>query len=135
MDSIDQAILRCLTGNSRMQWKEIGQEVHLTGQAVAERVQKMQDRGWITGYTVKVDDAALGLTTALVTVFMKGPDHVPFLRFVQECPAITEAQRISGDGCYWLRVLTTGPEALNEVLDAVLRYGNYRVQIGLLQMK
>ncbi|MGM0876542.1 MAG: AsnC family protein [Bacillota bacterium] len=40
IDHIDMEIIRCLQSNSRMQWKQIGQLVHLSGVAVANRIQR-----------------------------------------------------------------------------------------------
>jgi Lrp/AsnC family leucine-responsive transcriptional regulator len=51
VNTMNQAILKRLKTNSRMSWQQIGKEVHLTGQAVAARVQQMQDDGVIGGAT------------------------------------------------------------------------------------
>ena len=42
-DQVDLQIIRLLEENSRLKWKEIGDIVHLTGQAVAARIQKLED--------------------------------------------------------------------------------------------
>ncbi|KDN14270.1 AsnC family transcriptional regulator [Snodgrassella communis] len=45
MDKKDRAILDLLKSNSRLSWKEIGEKVFLSGQAVGLRVQNLVDRG------------------------------------------------------------------------------------------
>ena len=50
-DSTDMAIIDLLRKNYRMQWREIGEQVHLTGQAVANRIRRMEELGLIKGYT------------------------------------------------------------------------------------
>ena len=60
LDNTDYQILNELTQNSRMTMKELGQKVHLTGQATATRVAKLEDSGVIEGYTIKVNDTKLG---------------------------------------------------------------------------
>lgn len=60
LDNTDYQILNKLTQNSRMTMKELGQKVHLTGQATATRVAKLEDSGVIEGYTIKVNDTKLG---------------------------------------------------------------------------
>lgn len=47
VDKIDLEILNWLQQDSRMQWKEIGEKVHLTGQAVAARIRKLEEMGVI----------------------------------------------------------------------------------------
>lgn len=136
IDTLDMEILEQLANNSRLQWKEIGEQVHLTGQAVAARVRRMEDIGLIEGYTLKINPEKLGQPiTALITVFMKSTDHGSFCDFLKRTKEVTEAHRISGDGCYWLQVLTTSQEDLNKVLDEILRYGNYRVNLSIGKIK
>ncbi|MDA6151480.1 AsnC family transcriptional regulator, partial [Escherichia coli] len=38
IDQIDFQILRLLTENSRIQWKDLGEQIHMTGQAVGNRI-------------------------------------------------------------------------------------------------
>ena len=52
-DKTSQAILRGLRRNARISWQDLGRAVHLSGQAVAERVRQMQDAGVIDGFTLK----------------------------------------------------------------------------------
>lgn len=136
IDRTDQAILYLLRQDARLQWKEIGDQVHLTGQAVAARIRRMQDLGIIRGFTVQVDQARAGRPiNALVTVFMKTTEHGAFRRFLAEEELVEEAHRVSGEGCYWLNVRAASQEELNGFLDRVLAYGNYRVNLSIGQVK
>ena len=72
IDETDQQILRCLQKNSRMQWQEIGKIVHLTGQAVAARILRMQDDGVIETFTINLNHEKFGKPIfAFITIFMK----------------------------------------------------------------
>lgn len=136
LDQIDMAILKCLQENARAQWREIGEQVHLTGQAVGGRIRKMEELGIIEGYTVRLNRGQLGQAIhALVTIFMKTVDHAPFQTFIQKQSAIIEAHRISGEGCYLLKVSIPDQDTLNMLLDDILRYGNYRVNLSIKQLK
>jgi len=118
LDHTDKDILRLLKQNARLQWREIGEQVHMTGQAVGARIRKLEDNGVIRGYTALTDPAKEGLTVhGLVIVFLKSPNHQAFLRFVQSEAAIVEAYRISGEGCYQLHVLAENNEAMTAMLD------------------
>jgi Lrp/AsnC family leucine-responsive transcriptional regulator len=44
-----------LSKNSRITMKELGERVHLLGQATSARVAKLEDSGIIEGYTIKVN--------------------------------------------------------------------------------
>jgi Lrp/AsnC family leucine-responsive transcriptional regulator len=136
LDQTDMAILKLLQVNSRLQWKQIGEKVHLTGQAVAARVEAMQDSGVIQCFTICLDAAKLGKpVTAFITVFMNNARHEPFHRFIQQQDYITQAHRISGEGCYWLAACLASPEQLSQLLTTLLEFGNYRVAISLDQIK
>ncbi|WP_134685454.1 Lrp/AsnC family transcriptional regulator [Brevibacillus migulae] len=136
LDPIDMAILKCLQENARAQWREIGERVHLTGQAVGGRIRKMEELGIIEGYTVRLNPGKLEPSIhALVTIFMKTSDHAPFQAFIQKQAEIIEAHRISGEGCYLLKVSVSDQEKLNTLLDDILHFGNYRVNLSIKQLK
>jgi Lrp/AsnC family transcriptional regulator, leucine-responsive regulatory protein len=135
-DQTDMAIIDLLKKNSRMQWREIGEQVHLTGQAVANRIRRMEELGLIKRYTIDLDDSKLGKSmVALVTVFMKTTDHPAFHEFVNKNDVITEADRISGGGCYFLKVLVSSNEELRDFLNSLLEFGNYRVNLSIGSIK
>jgi Lrp/AsnC family transcriptional regulator, leucine-responsive regulatory protein len=136
LDNTDMQILNYLKKNSRMQWKEIGELVHLTGPAVAARIRRMEDLGVIKAFTVNVNHEKLGKAlTAFITVFMKTTDHQSFQRFLIGQEMVTECHRVSGEGCYWLKINCTNHEDLNNFLDQLLRYGNYRLSLSIGEFK
>jgi len=136
IDQTDQQILRCLQKNSRMQWQEIGKIVHLTGQAVAARILRMQDDGVIEAFTINLNHEKLGKSIfAFITIFMKSAEHSKFQYFLDHCEAITEAHRVSGEGCYWLKANLATQKELNELLDTLLLYGNYKVNLSINKVK
>jgi len=136
IDQTDQQILKCLQKNSRMQWQEIGRIVHLTGQAVATRIRRMQDDGIIEAFTIKLNYENLCRPiAAFITVFMNSSKHEQFQQFLSNNNAILEAYRISGEGCYWLKTNVATQKELNELLDAILLYGNYKVNLSIGKIK
>nr|WP_305120969.1 Lrp/AsnC family transcriptional regulator [Saccharibacillus sp. JS10] len=137
LDDIDRMILALLLEDSRRTHKEIGEQVHLTGQAVGTRVRRMQENGVIHGYTLRWNPAQAGVgTEAFVTVFLdSGTIHASFLAFAQKDERVAELDRTSGEGCYLLKVRTGSPQELNDFLQALLRYGNYRVNLSMGRLK
>jgi Lrp/AsnC family leucine-responsive transcriptional regulator len=135
-DQTDWQILQCLQKDSRMQWQEIGKIVHLTGQAVAARIRRMQEIGIIEGFTVQLSHEKLGRPLlAFITIFMHTADHSAFQRFLLNRQDIIEAHRVSGEGCYWLKANVATQEELTALLDAILKYGNYRVNLSIGRIK
>jgi len=60
MDHIDRDILAQLDRNGRMRWGELAAAVHLSPNAVAERVRRLQRSGVITGFSLRRDWSTLG---------------------------------------------------------------------------
>lgn len=136
LDHTDLEILKRLKANGKMQFKDIGEAVHLTGQAVSNRVSRMEELGVIKGYSVVLDEKLLGKAImAYVTIFMKTTKHGDFHVFLNNHDAVVEASRISGEGCYMLKIQVNSQEDLNHFLDSVLNYGNYRVNISIGKIK
>lgn len=132
MDEIDYKIIKLLKENSRIQWKEIGDSIHLSGQAVGNRIRRMEEEGVIEKFTIIVDELKLGkLIQAFITVFMKSNNHAEFQRYIKNNPNIIEANRISGEGCYFLKASISSQEDLNKTLDEILKYANYRVNLSI----
>jgi Lrp/AsnC family leucine-responsive transcriptional regulator len=136
LDNTDYEIIKILQKNSRIQWREIGEQVHLSGQAVGSRIKRLEENGVIRSYTLQVNQEKLGKPLlAIVTVFMKSTNHKGFINLITNEQIIEEAYRISGDGCYCLKIISSGQSELTDLLDRILQYGNYRVNLSMGQVK
>lgn len=132
IDQTDIQILKLLEQNARMQWQEIGELVHLTGQAVKNRVERLEKLGVIEGYSVNLNYEKLGKeVTAYVTIYMKTSDHPGLQKFLREEDMVKEAHRISGEGCYILKVIAANQQELTKFLDRILQFGNYILNLSI----
>ena len=66
IDRIDREILGILRDDARISWQALGDRVHLSANAAAERVRRLQRRGVIRRFTADVDQAAIGRTLMAV---------------------------------------------------------------------
>ncbi|GAA0447474.1 transcriptional regulator LrpB [Lentibacillus halophilus] len=136
MDHIDFQILRLLTENSRIQWRDLGRHIHMTGQAVGNRIKKLEDNGVIQAYSIIIDETKLGLSyTAFVMVHMKTANHDAFIRFINDHQAVVEAHRVSGEGCYHLKITISSQNELNRFLNQLLEHGNYTLNLSIQKIK
>ncbi|RCW48984.1 AsnC family transcriptional regulator [Paenibacillus prosopidis] len=124
-------ILEELSKNSRITMKELGEKVHLTGQAAATRVAKLEDNGVIEGYTIKVNQAKLGFFIhALINIYTKSTYHQPYLSFIKtQEKYILNNYKISGDGCYLLECKFPSNESLDQFLVDLNEHANYKLTI------
>ncbi|UQZ35195.1 transcriptional regulator [Paenibacillus sp. PK3_47] len=137
IDDTDYRILQYLIEDSTLSHKEIGEHVHMTGQAVGARIRRMRELEIIEGYTIRWNPLKIGQSIhAFITVFLSsGSAHALFQKFALHHNSVAELHRVSGEGCYWMRVRAADQEELNAFLDELLKFGNYRVNLGLGQLK
>lgn len=60
-DDIDRKIIRALVADARVSFRDLGERIHLSPNATAERVRRLQDIKVISGFHAKVDRARLGV--------------------------------------------------------------------------
>jgi Lrp/AsnC family leucine-responsive transcriptional regulator len=136
LDQIDFQILQYLMENSRVQWKDLGKQIHMTGQAVGNRIKKLEESGVIKAYSLMIDEVKLGLLiTAFVIIHMKTANHDSFIRFINGRNEVVEAHRISGEGCYHIKIKVKSQEQLNLFLDKLLDHGNYSLNLSIQKIK
>lgn len=130
-DELDLKIIDMLKINAKTPLKVIGENIHLTPQAVSNRIIRLQDLGLITQYTIATNNALLGKNiTAYITIFMKTTKHEQLIKFIKSTSIIEEAHRISGDGCYLLKVICSNMNQINLLLDNIMEYGTYRLNLS-----
>lgn len=124
LDEINRRLLTELQADPRVSMSALARRVGMSAPAVTERVQRMERAGVITGYTVQVDPAALGLP---VTVFVRvrpGPGQLTKVAALAESlPEVSECYRITGEDCFLLKIHIPSVDQLDVVLDQFLLYG------------
>jgi Lrp/AsnC family transcriptional regulator, leucine-responsive regulatory protein len=131
LDSTDMRIIDELSKNSRITMKELGDKVHLTGQAASARVAKLEDKGIIEGYTIKVNQVNMGFSVhAIIHIFTKSMNHQPYLLFLKKQEQfVINNYKISGESCYLLECKFPSNEILDEFLTSLSNYVSYKLSI------
>ncbi|MEK3886693.1 Lrp/AsnC family transcriptional regulator [Bacillus sp. FSL K6-3431] len=131
LDSTDIRIIEELSKNSRMTMKELGEKVHLTGQAASARVAKLEDNRIIEGYSIKVNQAKMGYSVhAIIHVYTKSTNHQPYLSFIKKHEQyVINNYKISGESCYLLECKFPSNEILDEYLTSLSNYVSYKLSI------
>ena len=60
-DDIDRKIIRALVADARLSFRDLGERVHLSPNATAERVRRLREIKVISGFHARVDRARLGV--------------------------------------------------------------------------
>ncbi|WP_297630353.1 Lrp/AsnC family transcriptional regulator [uncultured Clostridium sp.] len=136
IDKIDLDIIKILETNSKLSFKEIGEKVHMTGQAVGFRVNKLIEEGIIQNFTIKTDKSKLGFsTTAFIKLYMNTADHSNVLSIIEKHDEIVEAFRISSDCCYILKIESLNTDFINSLIEEVSSFANYQISLSLSKVK
>lgn len=131
MDKINHEILALLSQDARMSWQELGRRVHLTGQAVAMRVQQLVDDGVIRRFGIVRGD----LRRHFVTVFLDGPNFQDVETFLRQHPHVESASKTAGEGCYHVVLACTDDAGLDAFTEQLQPYGRYRVASELRRVR
>ncbi|USG63732.1 AsnC family transcriptional regulator [Brevibacillus ruminantium] len=131
LDYTDKRILEELAKDGRISMKKLGEKVHLSGQAAANRLAKLEDDQVIEGYTVRLNYKKTGYTVhSFITILTRSFDHQPLFSFLgTKCSFILNRFKISGEGCYLLECRFPSNEELDIFLGELSRYANYRLNI------
>lgn len=131
LDKTDLLILEELSQNSRITMKELGKKVHLTGPAASTRVVKLEEHGFIEGYTIKVNLVKLGYVIhALISIWTKSTYHEPYLSYIKtQEEYVINNYKISGDSCYLLECKFRSNELLDKFLINLNKHANYKLSI------
>nr|WP_296766171.1 Lrp/AsnC family transcriptional regulator [Rhodococcus sp. (in: high G+C Gram-positive bacteria)] len=124
LDRTDRAILGIVQCDGRITVTDLARKVHLSQPAAAARLRKLEQEGVITGYAAKVSPEHLGLTTHVVIRLRTTHSQIAAsLKQFEQIPEINRIYRITGDDCFLLDAHTRTPERLEEIIDAIGRFG------------
>lgn len=118
IDDTDRSILSLLQENARISNSEIARQIGMAPSAVLERIRKLEARGVIRGYEVRVAPEAVGaelLAYVLVRTNEPTAECTTGIALAQ-LPEVLEVHHIAGEDCYLAKVRTSGTTALGRLL-------------------
>ena len=113
IDEMDRRILSLLQQDARLPNAEIARRVGMAPSATLERLRKLEERGVIQGYELRLDPKKLGLgVTAFI--FIRAQEKAAEIdtgeRLAQH-PNVLEVHHIAGEDCYLVKVRVPDTEA------------------------
>jgi Lrp/AsnC family transcriptional regulator, leucine-responsive regulatory protein len=122
IDEMDRRILSLLQQDARLPNAEIARRVGMAPSATLERLRKLEERGVIQGYEVRLDPRKLGLgLTAFI--YVRAQDKHGELDTgdrLRQHPNVLEVHHIAGEDCYLVKVRATDTEDLGRMLRSDL---------------
>jgi len=131
IDPINLQILDELQRDARLTVAELGRRVGLSSPATAERLQRLEHQGVISGYHAEVNPRALGLGLTAVIRIRPAPGQLENVaKLARRTPEIVECRRVTGDDCYIATAHLRDVEHLEEVIDHFVALGQTTTSIA-----
>jgi Lrp/AsnC family leucine-responsive transcriptional regulator len=130
LDDVNRALLTELQQDARLSLAELGRRVGLSSPAIAERLQRLQDAGVITGHHTELDPRAVGFQLSVILRIRPAPRQLPKVaELARDTPEVTECHRVTGDDCYVMKLHVRDVVHLEEVIDRFALYGQTTTSI------
>jgi len=117
IDDIDLQIVKILQDKARIPNAEVARQVGMAPSAVLERIRKLEERGIIEGYEVRLNPAPFGQgLTAFVSVAATRAGNG---RLAEELAAVTgvqEVHQVAGEDGYLVKLRVAGTAVLGRIL-------------------
>ena len=121
LDEIDARIITALIKDARASYAVIGAEVGLSAPAVKRRVDRLRASGAITGFTARVDPAALGWTTEAYVELFCGSSTSPeaIAAAVRRHPEVADACTVTGEADALVHIRAADIRHFEQVVERI----------------
>ena len=120
MDNTDIKILMELQSDSRLSIRELSKRVNLSPPSVTERIRKLEDSKIIEGYTIKINEEALGLSIqCIIQIDLKNSEFEKFKKFIYNHPRVVFCYRIAGHSCILLKLSVQSISEIEAFVDSI----------------
>lgn len=121
LNDLDERIVHALAEDARRSYADIGHLVGLSAPAVKRRVDRLRATGAITGFTVRVDPAALGWQTeGFVEIYCRrhtSPETIQ--RGLERYQEVVSASTVTGDADAVAQVFAADMRHFERVLERI----------------
>jgi Lrp/AsnC family leucine-responsive transcriptional regulator len=124
LDETDRRLLRVLQSDGRITNQDLAKRVHLSPTACFDRVKRLRERGFITGYAALVDPEKVGrallIFVEVVLDRTTGDLFEEFAAAARRTPDILECHMVAGGFDYLIKARVADMAAYRDFLGNVL---------------
>ncbi|SCL40143.1 DNA-binding transcriptional regulator, Lrp family [Micromonospora pallida] len=128
LDELDARLVELLAAEPRIGVLECSRRLGVARGTVQARLDKLVDRGVVTGFGPDVSPAAIGFgVTSFVTLeISQRQGHDPVTAHLAEIPEVLEAHTITGSSDLLCRIVARSNTDLQRVIDQIVSYEGIR---------
>ena len=121
LDELDRRILDLLTQNARYSYSELGERLGLSRVAIKNRMDALEQRGVIEGYTMIVNPQRTSSATSCYYEIEVRPDALAdVIRMLDACPTITQIYRVTGECRLHVHAVAAEQDELERLMTQTL---------------
>lgn len=121
LDTYDRKILRRLSQDGRITWKNLADEIGLSMTPTVRRIRLLEEKGFIKGYFARLDEALLiGPMIVFISVTLERQTREILERFeeaVSRVPVVISGFLMSGGADYLLRAAARDLDHYRDILE------------------
>jgi DNA-binding Lrp family transcriptional regulator len=120
LDNYDIKILRGLSRDGRISWRDLAEEIGLSLTPTLRRVRLLEEAGFIEGYKATLNERLIGSVVVFVSISLERQDGQSLKAFEQEVAKfqeVLECYLLTGRADYLLRVVVRDLEHYGKLLD------------------
>lgn len=117
MDDKDQKLLSLLRENARLSTSELARKMGLSRTTVQDRMARLEDRGVIAGYTIRLGDKGDQKVRAIVMFKIRPRTQAAVVSRIKSMMEVFSLYSISGDNDLCAVVGAENTSALDRALD------------------
>lgn len=131
LDDLDWALIAELQQDARQSVTQLAKSIKLSPSATSERLHRLEESGVITGYTATVDAERLGYPI-LAQLRLRYPSskYQPLHDLLAATPEVIEAQHVTGEDCFVLKVIATSMRHLEQVSGRIGALGSVTTSVA-----
>lgn len=121
LDAVDLKILDALQDNGRIRRNDLAEIVGLSLPSISERMRKLEEAGYITGYVAKLDAKKLG-KDIMAFIFVQIDSSKHYQSFIDHAGSneeIIECHAVTGEGSHLLKIRTENTSSLERLLGRI----------------
>ena len=117
MDETDQKIVKLLIRNARMSYSDIGKQIGLSRVAVKLRVQALEQKGIIEGYTTIIDPQKISGSISCYIELETAPGSLQEVcEILDQEPIVTQIYRVTGRNRLHVHALAASHEEMEKLI-------------------
>lgn len=118
IDRVDCLLLEELAGRARAPFQELGRRLHISAAQAQERLQRLEENGFIRRYTIELVPEALGYSLQAIVQIRPMPGRMkPVEKLIEGTPEIVECDKVSGDDYFIARLFARSMKHLDSIVE------------------